>query len=111
MGAVLFYVEYAVRLTDSKTCTEEKVYWLILGYSQVEYKKIKDIAFSAPKTIKKRLNDMANGETQVSFKRYSTYPSPSDEEKKRFLREIITHIVNQQFYQFYQDLLQNTSLH
>ena len=53
---------------------------------------------------------MANGETQVSFKRYSTYPSPSDEEKKRFLRELITHVVNQQFYQFYQDLLQNTSL-
>ena len=24
MGAVLFYVEYAVRLGDSKTCTEEK---------------------------------------------------------------------------------------
>ena len=88
MGAVLFYVEHAVRLRDSKTCTEEKAYWLIPGYSLVEYKEIKDIDFSAPKTIKKRLNDMANGEEQVSFKRYSTYPSRSDEEKKNFFERI-----------------------
>ena len=49
----LFYAEYTVRLGDSKTCTEEKASWLIPGYSQVEYKGIKDIGFSAPKTIKK----------------------------------------------------------
>ena len=41
---------------------------------------------------------MANGEEQVSFKRYSTHPSPSDEDKKRFLRELITQVVNQQYY-------------
>ena len=105
VGAVLFYVEYAVRLRDSKTCTGEKAYWLIPGYySQVEYKKIKDIDFSAPKTIKKRLIE------QVSFKMYSTYPSPSDEEKKCFLKELITQALTQQLYQFYQGLLKNMSL-
>ena len=82
VGAVLFYDEYAVRLRDSKTCTEEKAYWLLPGYSQVEYKKIKDIDFSTPKTMKKRLIE------QVSFKMYSTYPSPSDEEKKKFFERI-----------------------
>ena len=54
VGAVLFYVEYAVRVRDSKTCTEEKAYWLIPGYSQVEYKEIKDIDFSAPKRLQKK---------------------------------------------------------
>ena len=40
----------------------------------MEYKKIKGIDFSVRKTIKKRLNGMANnGEDQVSFKRYSTF--------------------------------------
>ena len=53
VGAVLFYVEYPVRLRDSKNYTKEKAYWLISGYSQVEYKEIKDIDFSVPKTIKK----------------------------------------------------------
>ena len=53
VGAVLFYVEYPVRLRDSKNYTKEKAYWLIPGYSQVEYKEIKDIDFSVPKTIKK----------------------------------------------------------
>ena len=48
VGAVLFYVESAVRLRDSKSFTEEKAYWLIPGQSQVEYKEIKDIDFSAP---------------------------------------------------------------
>ena len=76
MGAVLFYVEYAIRLRDSKTCTEKKAYWLIPDYSQMEYKEIKGIDFSAPKNKKKRLNDMTNGEEQVLFKRYSTYPRP-----------------------------------
>lgn len=53
MGAVLFNVEYATRLRDPKTCTEEKIHWLIPGCSRVEYKETKDIDFSAPKTIKK----------------------------------------------------------
>lgn len=51
----------------------------------MEYREIQDHDFSAPKTIK-RLNDMANGEEQVSFNRYSIYPSPSEEES--FLREL-----------------------
>ena len=48
VGAVLFNVESAARFRDSKSFTEEKAYWLIPGQSQVEYKEIKDIDFSAP---------------------------------------------------------------
>ena len=43
MGAVLFNVEYPTRLRDPKTCTEEKIHWLIPSCSRVEYKETKDI--------------------------------------------------------------------
>ena len=39
IGAVLSYTEYATRIRDSKTCTEEKAYWLLPGYHSVEYKE------------------------------------------------------------------------
>ena len=32
---------------------------------------------------------MANGENQISFKKYSVYPSPSEEEKISYFRELI----------------------
>ena len=46
IGAVLFYTEYATRIRDSKTCTEEKAYWLLPGYHSVEYKEVCNIDFS-----------------------------------------------------------------
>ena len=56
IGAILFYIEYAAtRIRDSKTCTEEKAYWLLLGYHSVEYKEVCNIDFSAAKTLKKNL--------------------------------------------------------
>ena len=47
VGTVLFYVEFAVNLRDSKTCTEEKAYWLLPGYKKVEYKPVPDIDFTS----------------------------------------------------------------
>ena len=47
VGTVLFYVEFAVNLRDSKTCTEEKAYWLLPGYKKVEYKPLPDIDFTS----------------------------------------------------------------
>ena len=62
VSAVLFFTEYAIRLRDSKTCTEEKACWFIPGYSQLQYKQIKDIGISVPKNMKMIQNDMDNGE-------------------------------------------------
>ena len=55
IGAVLFYIEYATRIRDSKACTEEKAYRLLPGYHSVEYKEVCSIDFSAAKTLKKTL--------------------------------------------------------
>ena len=56
IDAVLFYIEYATRIHDSKPCTEEKAYRLLPGYHSVEYKEVTDIDFSAAKTVKKSLD-------------------------------------------------------
>ena len=37
VGAVLFYIEFAVNLRGSETCTKEKAYWLLPGYKKVEH--------------------------------------------------------------------------
>ena len=56
IGPVLFYIEYATRIGDSKNCTEEKAYWPLPGYHSVEYKEVCDIDFSSAKTLKKNLD-------------------------------------------------------
>ncbi len=56
VSALLFYVDYAVRLRDSKTVTEKKAYWTIPGALKgIEYSEIKDIDFTSPKRMKKQL--------------------------------------------------------
>ena len=37
IGAVLYCIEATVRIRDSKTCTEEKTYWLLPSYNTVEF--------------------------------------------------------------------------
>ena len=57
VAAILFYVEYAVRLRDCKTVTEKKAYWSIPGPTKgVEYSEIRDIDFSSPKAMNKHLD-------------------------------------------------------
>ena len=51
VDAVLFYVEFAVNLRDSKTCTEENAYQLVPGYKQVQYKPVAVIDFTSAVTI------------------------------------------------------------
>ena len=94
IGAVLFYNEYATRIRDSKTCTEEKAYWLLPGYHSVEYKEVCDIDFSAAKTLKKNLDakivnytDTENAPvTQKScFEKYAT---PTSNELNSFFNKL-----------------------
>ena len=61
IGEVFFYIEYAVKLRDSKTCTEEKAYWLLPGYRDVEYKQVAEIDFTSAKSLKINLEKQAKG--------------------------------------------------
>ena len=59
VDAVLFYVEFAVNLTDSKTCIEEKAYQLVPGYKQVQYKPVPVIDFTSAVTIHQNMKKQA----------------------------------------------------
>ena len=92
IGAILFYVEFAVRVRDSKTCTEEKAYWLLPGYRTVEYKEVVDVDFSAPKTLQKKLNSQAqqSEESKIPQRKscFDLYDAPSEEEMNLFFLKI-----------------------
>ena len=94
IGAVLFYIEYATRIGDSKNCTEEKAYWPLPGYHSVEYKEVCDIDFLSARTLKKNLDakvvnyaDTENAQvTQKScFEKYST---PASNELNSFFNKL-----------------------
>ncbi len=68
IGAVLFYVEYANRLKETKTVIQDKAYWMP-ATMKVEYSEIKDINFSASKSLKKSM-----------VSKLQTLPLPSDKE-------------------------------
>ena len=50
VGAVLFAVEAATRIRDSKTVTQEKAYWLLPAADrEIEYSEVCKIDFKSPK--------------------------------------------------------------
>ena len=84
VGALLFYVDATVRIRDSKTITQEKAYWLL----PTIHKEIADIDFTAPKTMKRKLDcridnnmnstaDSPKPQKKSCFEKYST---PSDQD-------------------------------
>ena len=94
IGAVLFYIEYATQIPDSKTCTEEKAYWLLSGYHAVECKEVCNIDFSAAKTLKKNLDtkvvNCTNIENPPATKNscFEKYATPTSNELNSFFNNL-----------------------
>ena len=66
-GAILFYVEAAVRMRDSKTVTGEKAHWMLpSAHKATEYKRAVDIDFTSPKTMKAKLDLKVNRSTEAT---------------------------------------------
>ena len=58
VSAVLFYINYAVKLRDSKTATEKRPYWTIpSACNGIEYNNVKDIDFNSPKVMRRKLDE------------------------------------------------------
>ena len=89
VGAVLFYVEFAVNLRDPETCTEEKAYWLLPGYKKVEYKPVADIDFTSAITILQNMKKQAakSGAHKNNPSPRKTKRKPTDDEISAFLRK------------------------
>ena len=56
MAAVLFYIEYAARLQENKTVTQDKAYWMPPALKEVKYNEIKGIDFMSSKSIKRKMD-------------------------------------------------------
>jgi len=64
IGAVLFHIEATVKMLKSKTVTEEKAYWMLPGpLKKGDYKRVRDIDFTSPKTLKKTMNKELSSES------------------------------------------------
>ena len=80
--------------------TEEKANWLTPTFKNAEYKQVKDINYSAAKTIYKKLHSNAAGEkTEVISHKLRSYASPNNDEINNVLRKLVMQKANQQFYQ------------
>lgn len=89
MGALLFAVQSAVTVRDSKTVTQEEAYWLLLsGFSKAPYSEVQNINFHSSKTMKRKLDAcLSSGvpsqhSTEV---RLSHIPPPTEAETKTFM--------------------------
>ena len=56
VAAVLLYIEYAARLQENKTVTQDKAYWMPPALKEVKYNEIKDIDFMSSKSIKRKMD-------------------------------------------------------
>ncbi len=89
IAALMFAVEAAVRLRESKTPTQELAYWIAPSQGKVEYCEIADIDFSSASLKKKKLDQALCGEL---VKKQSAIPkqitSPSEEEITTFYSKL-----------------------
>ncbi|XP_061670303.1 uncharacterized protein LOC133497991 [Syngnathoides biaculeatus] len=90
--ALLYAVEAAVQIRDSKTMTEEAAYWLLpTAVSNVKYSEVRNIDFRSRQTMKRKMNVARTGSPSVSPESTQKLPSvlpPTDEESDAFLAKL-----------------------
>ena len=88
VGALLFAIEAAVKIRNSKTVTEEKAYWMMPNaVNKVEYKKIRDIDFTSAKTKKKKLDQAIASASPVPEPKQRKLPTvqpPTEDDLAKF---------------------------
>ena len=92
IGALLFYIDAAVKIKKSKTVTEEPAYWkLPSGLQKVQYKPVKDLNFQSAKAMKKSLDiNIIAGNTPKRLRGMALpdVPLPTEGEISTFLRKL-----------------------
>ena len=88
-AATMFYIEAAVRLKEKKTVTQEPAYWLLPSSQRnVEYAALKDINFTATESMKKKMDNLIDGDDRshacslLGKRKKATYSATSDEFNK-----------------------------
>ena len=63
-AATMFYIEAAVNLKEKKTVKQVPVYWLLTTpQRKVEYVPLKDIYFTAEKSMKTKMDNFIDGDS------------------------------------------------
>ncbi|KAL1472165.1 hypothetical protein MTO96_039492 [Rhipicephalus appendiculatus] len=84
-------METAVRIRESKTCTQRTNVWLPAHRSGTEYKRLKEIDFASAKRKKSRMDaipEMSCGKLQPAVTQASALPPPTEEELRSFYSSI-----------------------
>ena len=85
VAAVLFYVETAVKLNGTTTCTQLKCSWVVPSYqADIPYVPIGELDFTSAKTKMKELKGSELSATSTSSLQLSKITAPSDQELDRF---------------------------
>jgi len=58
VAAMLFHIEYANRLLENKTVTQEKAYWMPPNVREAGYKEIKEIDFTSHRSLKRKADEV-----------------------------------------------------
>ncbi|XP_060078126.1 uncharacterized protein LOC132557634 [Ylistrum balloti] len=94
VGALLFWIEAAVKIRNSKTVTQSPAYWLLpSGIQKVTYDEVRDIDFTSASTKKCRLDESITTPPTpttptLRAARRNDVPTPSKDEVNGFLRRL-----------------------
>ena len=101
VASLMFYIDAAVRIRDSKTVTQEKAYWMLpSALDKVDYVPVSDMDFTSPSTKKRKLDKNIesldsgdNGADKAivilsSQKKKMHIPKPTDTEIEQFFEQI-----------------------
>ncbi|KAK4325800.1 hypothetical protein Pmani_003633 [Petrolisthes manimaculis] len=98
VGAVLFYVDAAVRAREQKTVTQDKAYWLLpKACKKVEYKPISEIDFTSSANRKRKFDAQLcdptaqSSDTVVKRQSCDSVKPPTEAEKTKFLEDLYDH--------------------
>ena len=89
VGALLFFIEAAVKIRDSRTVTEQKAYWMLpSACKEIPYAEISNIDFTSPNTLKKKFDETLEHASETTprthLKRETTVVHPTEEKIKSF---------------------------
>ena len=91
VGALLFWIETAVRIKSAKTVTQSAAYWLLpSGIDKVGYNEVGDIDFTSASAKKRKLDDSITitSPRPARTSRKSDVPSPTKAEFDTFLKRL-----------------------
>lgn len=96
VGAILFHIEATVRLSEKKTVTGEKAYWMLpSAQKNVAYAEVSNIDFTAPQSLKKKfdeslacLDDSMNEVPSATNNKEDNVKGPSQEKLSSFFKEL-----------------------